>query len=60
MFGEFDRPINAKEAFYYAASKAEQTDHRARICWERPPYHMRFLKSWTTNRKEKKDEHVTD
>lgn len=54
--GEFNRPVNAREAFYFAASKAEQTDYYAKLRWNRPPYYMQFLKSWTTNRREEEDD----
>lgn len=56
MIGDFESTVSSKQAFYYAASKAEQTDAMARIWWKRPPFHMQFLNSWTTNREEVKED----
>lgn len=52
MMKEFEDPIKKRDAAYEFISKAENIDYRAKIWFERPPYHMRFLKSWTTGREE--------
>lgn len=36
----FDRFINAKEAFYFTASKAKQRDFYAKIRFEREPWYL--------------------
>ena len=36
----FDRFINAKEAFYFTASKAKQIDFYAKIRFEREPWYL--------------------
>lgn len=36
----FDRFINAKEAFYFTASKAKQRDFYAKIRFDREPWYL--------------------
>lgn len=36
----FESPINAKEAFYFTASKAKQRDFYAKIRFEREPWYL--------------------
>ena len=36
----YDRFINAKEAFYFTASKAKQRDFYAKIRFEREPWYL--------------------
>ena len=52
MIREFSDPIKKHEANYEYMSKAERIDHRAKIWFERPPYHLYECQSWTTRRDE--------
>lgn len=56
MIGEFDKPVKAKQAFYEMASRAEQVNRKAKLRFQRPPYYMYFLESWTTKREDVIDE----
>ena len=52
MNGEFLKPVKKQEANYEYMAKTELVDYRARICFERPPYHLFDCLSWTTRREE--------
>ena len=51
----FDKPIDRKKAFYRMLAKAKDRDIVAKARFDRPPYYMQFLSSWTTG-KEKDNE----
>lgn len=47
---EFNDSLTKKQAFYAVASKESLVEHKAKIFYNRPPYYMKFLNSWTTRR----------
>ena len=47
---DFRDPLKKKQAFYAMACKEVNRDIVAKAKFDEPPYHMRFLKNWTTKR----------
>ena len=52
---DFKSPVKRKQAFYSMASKEKNRDIVAKAKFDRPPFYMQYLESWTTG-KEKEDE----
>lgn len=46
----FNDPVKKKQAAYEMASRAELTNLRAKIWFDRPPFYMPYLESWTTGK----------
>lgn len=46
----FNDPINKKQAAYEMASRAELINIMAKVRFDRPPFYMRYLDSWTTGK----------
>lgn len=46
----FNDPVKKKQAAYEMASRAELTNLRAKIWFDRPPFYMPYLESWTTRK----------
>lgn len=40
----FSDSLTKKKAFYAMASKAELTEHKAKIKFEQEPYYMKFIR----------------
>lgn len=52
---DFSDSLTKKKAFYLVASKEKLVEHKAKIEFNRPPYYMKFMNSWTTRKEVEND-----